>query len=182
MEDKLLMWKLRRGDSQALQRIYEKYKNTLLALAVHLCRDRDMAEDILHDIFVTFSRKAPGIYIKTSLKSYLATSVANRVRNLARSPGEKTEPLENRDFSDEKSQGPQQLVELAEDMRHLDEVIARLPYQQREVILLHLGQGLTFKAIAQSLDESINTIQSRYRYGLQKLRSLLTNEVQHDQN
>jgi RNA polymerase sigma-70 factor (ECF subfamily) len=182
MEDKLLMWKLRRGDSKALQRIYEKYKNTLLALALHLCHDRDMAEDILHDIFVSFSRKAPGLYIKTSLKSYLAASIVNRVRNLARSPAEKAEPLEHRDFRNENLPGPQQLVELEEDVRLLDDAIHRLPTTQREVLLLHLGQGLTFKVIAQSLDESINTIQSRYRYGLQKLRSILNNEVQHDQN
>jgi RNA polymerase sigma factor (sigma-70 family) len=56
--------------------------------------------------------------------------------------------------------------------------MAELPYQQREVIILHFQGGMRFKAIAKSQDVSINTIQSRYRYGLDKLRSLLNSEVE----
>jgi DNA-directed RNA polymerase specialized sigma24 family protein len=36
---------------------------------------------------------------------------------------------------------------------------------------------MTFKAIARSMDVSINTVQSRYRYGLDKLQSVLDGEV-----
>jgi RNA polymerase sigma-70 factor (ECF subfamily) len=53
----------------------------------------------------------------------------------------------------------------------------QLPCEQREVIILHLQSGMRFRAIADSQGVSINTIQSRYRYGLDKLRSLLDFEV-----
>jgi len=51
--------------------------------------------------------------------------------------------------------------------------MAELPVEQREVITLHLHAGLTFREIALQLGLSINTVQSRYRYGIEKLRTLL---------
>ena len=55
--------------------------------------------------------------------------------------------------------------------------MARLPYEQREVIILHLMSDMRFRAIAETQSISISTVQSRYRYGLDKLRTLLNSEV-----
>jgi RNA polymerase sigma-70 factor (ECF subfamily) len=65
----------------------------------------------------------------------------------------------------------------AEETQRISYAMAKLPYEQREVIILHLQAGMRFNAIAKSLDVSINTIQSRYRYGLDKLQSVLNGEV-----
>ena len=48
--------------------------------------------------------------------------------------------------------------------------VERLPDQQKEVLILKIWGELTFDEIARTLDESLNTVASRYRYGLQKLR------------
>ena len=66
----------------------------------------------------------------------------------------------------------------AEQSHRLIHALSTLPYAQREVVLLHLYTGLKFKAIAELQNESINTIQGRYRYGLNKLRTLLNTEVE----
>jgi len=76
------------------------------------------------------------------------------------------------------SDGPDRLAMLAEDSQRIDQAMARLPYQQREVVILHLQAGMRFKAIAKSQGASINTVQSRYRYGLDKLRLLLNGKVE----
>jgi len=60
--------------------------------------------------------------------------------------------------------------------KKLNNVLAQLPYEQREAISMHLQGGMKFKEIAKSQDVSIGTIQSRYRYGLDKLRSILDSE------
>ena len=65
-----------------------------------------------------------------------------------------------------------------EQLQRLRYTMSQLPYEQREVITMHLQGGMTFKAIAKSQNLSINTVQSRYRYGLEKLRSLLDSEVE----
>ncbi|MGH9312074.1 MAG: RNA polymerase sigma factor [Vicinamibacterales bacterium] len=52
----------------------------------------------------------------------------------------------------------------------LERALATLPPDQREVLHLHVYEGLTFREIADLSGESINTIASRYRYALSKLR------------
>ena len=64
-----------------------------------------------------------------------------------------------------------------EGSQQVASALDELPYQQREVIILHLHSGLKFKEIANFQQVSVNTIQSRYRYGLNKLRSVLDGEV-----
>jgi RNA polymerase sigma-70 factor (ECF subfamily) len=55
----------------------------------------------------------------------------------------------------------------------LDAAIRDLPIDQREVIHLHVFEGRTFQEIADLTGESMNTIASRYRYALEKLRQVL---------
>ncbi len=89
VEDKILVWKFNRGSKDALRRIYEKYKDDLLGLAITLLRDRSFAEDVAHDVFVSFARTVGTFHLSGTLKGYLSTCVANRARdrNRLRSPG-----------------------------------------------------------------------------------------------
>lgn len=176
LEDKLLVWKLKHDSKDALRNIYEKYKNDLLALAIALLNDAHTAEDVVHDVFVTFAEFAGKLQLRINLKGYLLTSVANRVRNL-RTQQKRADELSNINISETASDAPDERAILVEETRRLGNAIGQLPYEQREVIILHLHSGLKFKAIAESQGVSINTIQSRYRYGLNKLQSILNGEV-----
>ena len=81
MEDKLLVFQCKRGSRQALTRIYEKYKADLLLLAMALLNDKAAAEDVVHDVFVSFVRNLDGFRLTGSLKGYLLTCTANHARN-----------------------------------------------------------------------------------------------------
>jgi len=178
LEDKLLVWKFKRGSADALRRIYEKYKNDLLALAIALSRDKAAAEDVLHDVFISFVQHAEKLQLRTSLKSYLSSCIANRVRNMNRENPRRTMQLNHKGAIGSDCDGPQRLAISAEQSERIEMALLQLPYQQQEVIILHFQGGMRFKAIAESQGVSINTIQSRYRYGLDKLRSLLNSEVE----
>jgi RNA polymerase sigma-70 factor, ECF subfamily len=178
LEDKLLVWKFKRGRSNALKLIYEKYKNDLFALAIALSNDKASAEDTVHEVFVAFAQQADKFQLKGSLKSYLSTAVANRVRNLSRNKSELTLDMEGVEIAAGALDQPDQLMMSIEQSQQIASAIAELPYQQREVIILHLQSGLKFKDIANAQDVSVNTIQSRYRYGLNKLRLVLDGEVE----
>ena len=65
-----------------------------------------------------------------------------------------------------------------EDLGRLVDALVTLPYEQREVIVLHLQGDLTFREIAVVQGMSINTVRSRYRYGIDSLRSMLNGEVE----
>jgi RNA polymerase sigma factor (sigma-70 family) len=81
LEDEWLKWKFRRGSREALARIYEKYLDSLLTLAMGLLNNASEAQDVVHDVFVSFAQSAPDFGLRGSLSGYLATSVVNRVRD-----------------------------------------------------------------------------------------------------
>lgn len=171
LEDRWLLQKLRRGDATALQRIYERYKHDLLGLAVTLSHDKAAGEDIVHDVFVSFVRFAPRLRLRTGLRSYLLTSVANRARNLNRVSTPTPPSLSTAESPADQAAWENERAVL------IEQGLAQLPCEQREIVLLHLQAGMKFREIATAQNVSVNTIQSRYRYGLEKLRSLLDGKV-----
>ncbi len=177
LEDKLLVWKLKRGNIDALRCVYEKYKDDLLALAIALSNDRAAAEDALHDVFVSFAQFAGKLQLRTNLKSYLASCIANRVRNLQSSINRQTVQINGTEVGEQDCNEPARLAMSAEQSGQIETALSQLPVQQREIILLHLHSQMRFKAIAELQGESINTVQSRYRYGLEKLRTQLNGKV-----
>ncbi len=177
IEDKILVWKFNRGNKDAFRRIYEKYKDDLLGLAVTLLRDRSIAEDVVHDTFVSFAGTVGAFRLSGTLKGYFSTCVANLARDRNRLKAGQNTELDETKETDTNSNGPLDYAIECEQFGQINKLLARLPYEQREVIVLHLHQEMRFREIAEALGVSINTIQSRYRYGLNKLRSKLNNVV-----
>lgn len=178
IEDKLLIFRFKQGRGDALRRIYDKYKIELLKLAVVLIGDVNTAEDIVHDVFVKFAQSAERIKLTGSLKSYLITSVINRVRNYMRDSNRHCETiLESADSISSPQPSPQQWAILSERLTILSEALRQLPYEQREVISFRMEMDMTFRQIAKLQCTSINTVKGRYRYGINRLRSLLDSEV-----
>ena len=176
MEDKLLIWKFKRGSTEALCRIYGKYKDYLLKISAGLIDDKSVAEDVVHDVIVTFAASAESIKLTGNLKSFLATCVANRARNVnnygrLRAAGD----LDQAESVVSRSPRPEQWVADNEQFDQLNNALSQLSYEQREVITLHLYGQMKFRQIAKLQQTSINTVQSRYRYGIDKLRELLRN-------
>ena len=68
-------------------------------------------------------------------------------------------------------------AEHAELRSAVEAALAQLPEEQREVVVMKVWGGLTFAQIAEALHLSLNTATSRYRYGMQKLETLLGREV-----
>ena len=181
LEDKLLIWKFNKGKKETIERIYAKYKDDLMTLSTALLYDKSSAEDTVHDVFVKFIQSCGRMRINQSLKGYLITSIVNTARNKNKA-GQVREnnSLDNAGQISSNLHGPDSIAMFNENSQKLATALSRLPYEQREVLLLHLYSGLKFKAIAEMQDESISTIQGRYRYGLNKLRSLLNGEVENE--
>jgi RNA polymerase sigma-70 factor, ECF subfamily len=170
LDDRILVWRFNRGDLGGMCRIYERHRVSLMRVATALLNDRSLVEDVLHDVFVTFAQAAGRFKLKGSLKAYLSICVANRARDMNRS----TQRREARDMVElglpSRQPGPE-----VESMRHelvalIENAMAGLPEEQREVVVLHLLGELPFRQIAAMKEISINTTMSRYRYGLEKLR------------
>lgn len=177
MEDRLLVTRCRRGSKDALGRIYEKYKTDLLVMAMALLNDKSAAEDAVHDVFLAFVRRIEGFRLFGSLKGFLLTCVANRARNMNKAKHQQGVELDLAESVCSGSKDPSWSITCNEQSEELSIAMAHLPFDQREVIMLHLQAKMTFRMIADSIGVSVNTAKSRYRYGLDKLRSFFEDEA-----
>ena len=178
LNDMLLIWRFRSGDSAALAKIYEDHRQNLLRIAAGLLNQTSLAEDIVHDVFMQLAQSPEKVRLRGNLRSFLATCVVNRVRNANKAMQQRhTGGLEEAETVVSDRPSPERWIIVNERFAKLSDALAELPYEQREAVLLHLQAGMKFRDIAKSQGVSINTVQSRYRYGLEKLRSILDGEV-----
>lgn len=150
----------------------------MLRLAVSLSNDAALAEDVVHDVFVLFIDQSRQFRLTGSLRSYLATCVANRARNANRGAGRRRyATLDEASSMVSTSERPDQWIVRSDELERIAAAMTQLPQSQREVIALRLQGGLKFREIAELQHVPLKTALSRYRCGLTKLRSMLNGEV-----
>ena len=155
-----------------LEELYDRYGEKLynyLVLRLGSCQD---AEDTLQEAFYRFSRYSVRWKWIKDPKAFVFKVVRNEANRFLKRKllQQKTTALDNRSGTAIATviQGPDKQSE-----GFLAESLSKLPDNQREVVLLKVFEGMTFKEIARICKLSENTAASRYRYGLSKLRPLL---------
>ena len=165
---------LARDDPAAVEMIWKQHAGDLLAfLQATLCAKHD-AEDVLQTVFVKIVRKRRRLVRARRLDAYIFQIARNeafvflRQRQRRRTTGPGDEPW----LLGTKANDTQD--ELAE---RLQAALTGLPREQREVVVLKIYRDKTFQEIGRLLGVSQNTVASRYRYGLEKLRVLLKDHM-----
>ena len=177
LEDERMVWRLKCGDRDALRRLYEKYRVRLLTIAASLLNESGAAEDILHDVFVSFAAGVSRYHLHGSLEHYLTTCVLNRVRDRYRRKQFEVIEVDHLVSVSSDSAGPEKSAMFDEQSQVVADMLGKLPFEQREVIVLHLQSGMKFREIAAAQGVSLSTVQGRYRYGIEKLRSISNMEI-----
>jgi RNA polymerase sigma-70 factor, ECF subfamily len=156
----------RRGNSgDRIVELYDRFAVGLYHYALMILADPAAAGDAVQEVFVALPR------LKTSIESeerYLRRAVRNEcysaLRRRRHEPAAAGAPLlEAIAATDDR---PDERIAIEQALR-------ALPAQQREVVHLKVFEGMTFQEIADVCGETINTVASRYRYGIEKLRAQL---------
>ena len=150
--------------------MWDRYAKDLFAyLQAILCSLHD-AEDVLQMVFVRIVRKRHQLAKARCLDAYVYRIARNEaLRLIGRRKSDKTAKTVKEPWliRSESSRASEDLAE------RLQKALARLPQPQREVIVMKTYRHKTLLEIAQLLGLSQNTVASRYRYGMEKLRILL---------
>jgi len=149
-------------------RLYDTYGASLYRYAAVLLADATAAEDVVQQVFTSILRKGPRLDEEAH---YLRRAVRNECYSHLRRLRKQNKVGDERALIEPVVEGVTREERLA-----LERAIRELPPEQREVIYLHVFEGLTFQEIATGLEASINTVAARYRYALGKLRLILTSE------
>lgn len=175
LEDRILLWKAKRGDKSAFDALYERHVDTLLTVGRNLLGNAEEAEEVVQDVFTSFVASLASFRLRGSLKGFLAICVANRARDRLRRRSRLASAQYEAPHQDVPE--PLELIIRNEQIGRLQRALAELPAEQREVIVLKTHAGLSFQALACELGIALGTVQNRYRYGIDRLRSLMNGEV-----
>lgn len=146
----------------------------LLLLARQYVPDRADAEDVVQEAFVRFWRaRGRAADARAYLFACVRRCALEWLRG-ARRRDRREEAVARPDIAD-----PLFETRLVQEdrRRQVEAALARLPTEQREVVVLKVWGGLTFPEIAAALDVPANTAASRYRYALDRLRPHLSEEL-----
>ena len=174
LPDNMLQAALARNDPAAVELMWNRYSSDLLAyLQAVLCSRHD-AEDVLQTVFVRIVQKRHRLAKARRMDAYVYRIARNEaLRLIGRRKKDRTIEAVNEPWlivTEEKPE-PDELAE------QLQAALARLPQPQREVIVMKIYRQKTFLEISGLLGLSQNTVASRYRYGMEKLRILLENVI-----
>jgi len=164
--DQELIAAINRGDAATFEALYFRYRDWVVALALRFTGDHDAALDVLQETFLYVLKKFPGFRLTAQFKTFLYPAVRNlsiasrRKASRYQATANELEQLENFAAAPVSSSA-------AGD---LDFVLAGLPEEQREVLLLRFVDGLNLAEIATAMDIPLGTVKSRLHNALQSLR------------
>jgi RNA polymerase sigma-70 factor (ECF subfamily) len=160
------------GDKAALRQMYEQCRRELFLFARSLANGNLAdAEDVLQESLLRVWEARRDLAGVRNVRAYLFTTLRNVFLNFARRESrearKRAEHPTAPDFFD--TRPPDETIEV----NRLNEALASLPEEQRQVVVLKIWGELTFAEIGGVLNVPEKTAASRYRYAIQKLKGLL---------
>lgn len=164
-----------RGDQRALKLIYEHEGPRMLGVATRLIKRRSLAEEAVHDAFVSIWRHAARFDpAKGSGLTWIYAILRNRSLTILRDEGRtelSDEPVAEETASEEAS--PEKIVLGLSDAKALKHCLERLDQKRRDAILLAYCEGLSHGELAGRLGLPLGTVKSWLRRSLMTLRECL---------
>jgi RNA polymerase sigma-70 factor, ECF subfamily len=151
-----------------LERIIDEHQQQLFSFAFFRVGSYEVAQDIVQDVFIKFYENSRHLSAANNVKAYLLKTVSNACTDYVRKYGKiqfvAIEHLEN-ELTDEDER-----LCVSEFLR-IDDILSELPAEQAEVLRLKFVDSLNFVEISELLDINVNTVKSRYKYAIEKLRN-----------
>jgi RNA polymerase sigma factor (sigma-70 family) len=159
---------------QGMELLYLRYYQPLCTHAVKFVRSRQIAEDLVSDIFCQFYCKKIFQLITTSYRAYLFTTVRNQGYNYIKWELARNTPLEDGHILNmPECQQPDMITQYEDLYQDVENAINSLPYQRRGIYLQFHFEGKALKQIAQELDLSVRTVEVQVYRARQTIRKMI---------
>ena len=154
--------------------LFHYYYPSLCSHAVRVVSSKEIAEDIVSDIFYEFHAGELYLTIVSSYRAFLFTAVRNRAFDYVRAAINRNTSLEKADRVPLRAdQQPDSLVQYDELCHDVELAISTLPQKRRQVYLMHRYDGKKYREIAQDLNLSIKTVEVHMANASQQIRHQL---------
>ncbi|MDW8262015.1 MAG: sigma-70 family RNA polymerase sigma factor [Phycisphaerales bacterium] len=165
------------GDRRAVRDCITRYGPMVYGMARRFLRNSASADDAVQDIFIELWKAADKFDPATARELTFVLTIARR-RLIDRMRREKAHPTPDsiETVAEPPAAVPVDPVEQADQAARARKALCQLPSDQRTVLEMAIGQGLSYSQIAQQLSTPLGTIKSHARRGLMRLRQMLAAE------
>jgi len=176
--DEELMLRYGSGDAAAFDLLYARHRGGVFRYLLRQCGSRTVAEELLQDIWTNLIQARARYKVEAKFTTWLYALARHRLidhfrRNKGAQlvslnvDGEDSDPLE---VIAQSTAQPERIAQAREQAAQLLWLVESLPTAQREAFLLHEEGGLSLEQIAEVTGVERETVKSRLRYALDKLR------------
>ncbi|WP_114938246.1 RNA polymerase sigma-70 factor [Mucilaginibacter endophyticus] len=184
--DTLKLWKLicNNDDENAFELFFHVLNNSLIKFCVLYVHQREIAEEIVSDVFVKCWLNRKNLTEIQNPETYLFVAVKNQSLNHIKKYSSihlvQIEETNSVEFVN--TYNPQKEIENKELIFRMDQAIAGLPQQCRIVFRLIKEDGMKYKEVAEILNISPRTVQTQLFRAIKKLSVVLTQYNRHNEN
>jgi RNA polymerase sigma factor (sigma-70 family) len=133
--------------------LFQHYYEVLCSHAVRYVSSKEIAEDIVSDIFYEFHSQQIFLSVKTSYRAFLFTCVRNRAFDYVRLEMSRSTSLENANFLPiQNAQQPDSITQFEELYQDVEKAINEMPLKRRQIYVMHRFEGKKYQEIANELN------------------------------
>jgi RNA polymerase sigma-70 factor (ECF subfamily) len=181
LSDAALVRCVRTGDPEAFRLLVDRHHDDALRYATHLLGDPADAEDAVQETFVRAYRYLASYREQDRFRAWLWRILVNRCRTLAVDRSRRPQPRDLAQYPDlVDPASPDADLDRAMLRRELAAALASLPADQREAVLLHLVEGLSYPEISAATGAGVSALKMRVHRACERLRTLLSSRVHDD--
>ena len=170
------MMRFAAGDADAFDALYARHRSGVFRYLLRQCQNRATAEELFQDVWMNLVHARARYRVQAKFPTYLYTLAHNRlIDHFRRHKRLHVVPLGEDDADPVELQAsptlqPERGAQAREQAARLLQLVAELPHVQREAFLLHEEGELSLDEIAQVTGTNRETVKSRLRYAMDKLR------------
>ena len=164
------------GDRGAFEEVYRATRSKLFAVSLRIVRERQLAEEVLQDSFVSIWNHASDYaQARSAPTTWMTAIVRNRSLDVLRRGAHETEDVDEMlalNLVDE-SASPARDLEESEDLHSIRHCLEELEAEQRQSIALAFFHGLSHSELALHMRKPLGTVKTHIRRGLMRLKDCL---------
>jgi RNA polymerase sigma-70 factor, ECF subfamily len=172
-----LVRKLRKGDCESFQLIFDKFKEKLYFFALSYLHSDSEAEEIIQNVFVSLWENRYSINEDLSIKDYLYKSVVNKIYNYFKHQAVRQKYHEHILIHESEEDDYMQSDIFYNDLKEmLQDLIEHLPARQKEIFKLSREEELSHNDIASKLGLSVRSVENNVYRALKYIKENLNKE------
>ena len=173
----ILQVRIAQSNQSAFADLYNRFKKRLTIFSHSLIHSREIAEEVVEDVFISIwinRQKMPSIqnlpvYLYVSTKNKSLNALAKKANDLI------TDPFDNLEIEiSSKSLNPHELLVSAEMINRMNAAIETLPPRCKMIFKLVREDGLKYKDVAEILNISVNTIDTQMAIAIKRIVAALS--------